>query len=323
MDLVWTEYEAGDPGRRAHPQRAGQRCGAPVGTDDGRRLPVGGGIRRAEQERVAGEEADRADAGVLRPGRQRRPSLLAGSVPVPIHDGPARAVVLGPGDPRAVRRHGQGAARRRLVEDTEVGVEDLHGAPAAVVGERDADPALRVRRQLVVEAGQVDGLAVDGEALVVDVDEGHGELGADRGGERVDADGAGDPGCGRLGRGRDVAPRGRPDHAGADGDGYRQDGGDRGAGHHGAAALDPTGARADVGDGERGALQGVGGAVQRVVHLVLEGSGAHRASSPDSWGLRECGARARSAASARLACDLTVPTEMPSTSAISASLSCS
>ena len=71
------------------------------------------------------------------------------------------------------------------------------------------------------------------------------------------------------------------------------------------------------------ALQGVGGPVQRVVHLVLEGSGAHRASSPDSWGLRECGARARSAASARLACDLTVPTEIPSTSAISASLSCS
>ena len=102
-----------------------------------------------------------------------------------------------------------------------------------------------------------------------------------------------------------------------------EDGGDRGAGHHGAAALDPTGARADVGDGERGALQGIGGAVQRVVHLVLEGSGAHRASSPDSWGLRECGARARSAASARLACDFTVPTEIPSTSAISASLSCS
>ena len=105
--------------------------------------------------------------------------------------------------------------------------------------------------------------------------------------------------------------RGRPDHAGADRDGDRQDGGDRGAGHHGAAALDPTGARADVGDGERGALQGIGGAVQRVVHLVLEGSGAHRASSPDSWGLRECGARARSAASARLAWDFTVPTEMP------------
>ena len=130
-------------------------------------------------------------------------------------------------------------------------------------------------------------------------------------------------GAGGCGRGRDVAPRGRPDHAGADRDGYRQDGGDRGAGHHGAAALDPTGARPDVGDGERGALQGIGGAVQRVVHLVLEGSGAHRASSPDSWGLRECGARARSAASARLACDFTVPTEIPSTSAISASLSCS
>ena len=123
------------------------------------------------------------------------------------------------------------AGRRRLVEDTEVGVEDLHGAPAAVVGERDADPALDVRRQLVVEAGEGDGLAVDGQARLVDVDEGHGELGADGRAERVDADGPGDAGCGRLGRGRDVAPRGRPDHAGADRDGDRQDGGDRGAGH--------------------------------------------------------------------------------------------
>ena len=34
-------------------------------------------------------------------------------------------------------------------------------------------------------------------------------------------------------------------------------------------------------------------------------------------------ARANEAASARLACDLTVPTEIPSTSAISAALSCS
>ena len=48
--------------------------------------------------------------------------------------------------------------------------------------------------------------------------------------------------------------------------------------------------------------------------LASEGVLVHRASSP---------IRSRSAASALLDCDLTVPTEIPSTSAVSASLSCS
>ena len=66
-----------------------------------------------------------------------------------------------------------------------------------------------------------------------------------------------------------------------------------------------------------------GANVQGVLDAVLEGSLVHRTSSPDSWGWRDWGARARRAASARLACDFTVPGEIPSTSAISASLSCS
>ena len=107
-----------------------------------------------------------------------------------------------------------------------------------------------------------------------------------------------------------------------DRDGDREDRGDGDTGHGRAAALDAAGATAYVGDGEGRVLDRVDPAVQGVVDLVLEGSLAHRAS-PVSWGLRERGARARSAARARLAWDLTVPGEMPSSSAISASLSCS
>ena len=123
-----------------------------------------------------------------------------------------------------------------------------------------------------------------------------------------------------LGR-RHVATLGRPGHRQPDRHRDGQRGRDRGTRRDRAAALDAAGAGADVGDGEGGAVQRVGRAVQGVVDAVLEGS-VHRASSPDSWGLSDWGARARSAASARLACDFTVR-EMPSTSAISASLSCS
>ena len=60
--------------------------------------------------------------------------------------------------------------------------------------------------------------------------------------------------------------------------------------------------------------------VQRLVQQVLGRSRVHRSSSR---AVRDWGARARSPARARLAWDFTVPTEMPRTSAISASLSCS
>ena len=94
-----------------------------------------------------------------------------------------------------------------------------------------------------------------------------------------------------------------------------------------AATLDPTGPAGDVADRE--------GRLGHPVHLAAQRTGenlvlgrrraVHRLSSSESsWrGSKDWGARARSAASARLACDFTVPTEQPRASAISASLSCS
>ncbi len=99
---------------------------------------------------------------------------------------------------------------------------------------------------------------------------------------------------------------------------------DHGRGHHPAgdpaASLDAARAALHVGQVERCAVHVAGPVVQAAGQPVLV-VGAHRSSSPAvsrlspgwSW------TRDRIAASARLAWDLTVPTEMPRASAVSAS----
>ncbi len=105
--------------------------------------------------------------------------------------------------------------------------------------------------------------------------------------------------------------------------GRDQDGGsDRGrdATHDGGPAAAPDAARraAHVLEAEVTRPDVVGAALQ----LADQGLLAHRSSSP-SPGRNVAGVRSRSEAIARAFCDLTVPTEMPSTSAVSASVSCS
>ena len=85
-----------------------------------------------------------------------------------------------------------------------------------------------------------------------------------------------------------------------------------------AASPDPVRRGADVLEPEVPGPDVVGAALQ----LADEGLLAHRSSSP-SPGRNVAGVRSRSEAIARAVCDLTVPTEMPSTSAVSASVSCS
>ena len=77
-------------------------------------------------------------------------------------------------------------------------------------------------------------------------------------------------------------------------------------------------------EGQRRLVEVADALVELATHLGLPGVGVvvHRSSS--LWlGCSSAGTRSRSAASARLHWDLTVPTEMPSTSAVSVSDSCS
>ncbi len=82
-----------------------------------------------------------------------------------------------------------------------------------------------------------------------------------------------------------------------------------------APAADPARPAADVIEADRVATDPVRLVVQGPSQLFL---GVHRSSSRPP-GFRSCGARSRRVASARLAWDFTVPTEMPSASAVSAS----
>jgi len=101
---------------------------------------------------------------------------------------------------------------------------------------------------------------------------------------------------------------------------------DRAGGHDPADAellTVRTGLAADVVERQRGAVQAVGVLAQGPVQLVVEVLEVVHRSSSRSAGLRWAGVRSRSVARARLVWDFTVPTEMPSTSAVSASLSSS
>ena len=99
---------------------------------------------------------------------------------------------------------------------------------------------------------------------------------------------------------------------------HRHRRGDRGRCCRAAAAADAAGPATHVVQGERRVVEAVHAPVQlpaqRFGHGVL---GAHRSSSR---GFSVAGVRSRSAASARLVWDFTVPTEMPRTSAVSASV---
>ena len=115
---------------------------------------------------------------------------------------------------------------------------------------------------------------------------------------------------------------GRHDHRDRDGQGGP-------GGELPPAAYDP-GLALHVVEPQRALGDVVDAAVERAAQrpLVVVEVAGHRCSSPESLCLSELGssdrgARARRAASARLAWDFTVPTEMPSTSAVSASLSSS
>ena len=200
---------------------------------------------------------------------------------------------------------------------------------AGLVVDRHADVAVEVGGEGVEHLRQVERAVRRDQAGAVDVQERDGGLLDHLGLARVDLDRARDHLRGRarggargLRRRRNVAALVRAGGREPDRDRDREDGGDGDSGRGCPATLDAAGAAAYVGDGEGCVLDRVDAAVQGVVDLVLERSVVHDAS-PVSRGLSERGARERSPARARLAWDFTVPTEMPSTSAISASLSCS
>ena len=110
--------------------------------------------------------------------------------------------------------------------------------------------------------------------------------------------------------------------------GHRERGGDRdgehhrghGAGDRVAAALDPAGPGADVVEAERVAAHVLGAVAQLARQQVSLVEVVHRSSSPSRASIGCVCTRCRIDASARLACDFTVPTEMPRMSATSASV---
>ena len=112
-------------------------------------------------------------------------------------------------------------------------------------------------------------------------------------------------------------------------------GGDGGRHDHGHAAATPTptairrrtadrrGPALDVAQPERGRVHAVDLAVQLAAEQLFELVVGCSSLLLAGAGVQVWGARARRVASARLAWDFTVPTEMPSTSAVSASVSSS
>ena len=126
-----------------------------------------------------------------------------------------------------------------------------------------------------------------------------------------------------AGRARRTGGIVRPVGAGAAQERDRQhdgrDEGEPGRDAAGPAPADLPGAAAYVVEGERRAPPPVGLLPQGAAEVVL---GAHRSSSrsPIVW---SSATRSRRVASARLVWDFTVPTAMPSTSAVSASVSSS